>query len=124
MKADRDYFKQYRPCRYCGFSRMVSSIAEGDEAPCRSCRASFHLWLRPVGAWVEDAACTQTDPEAFFPTNGEQRDEAFAKRVCAGCEVQAQCLQYALDVDEPHGIWGGLTPTERQRLKKKGGSAA
>lgn len=117
--------RQYRPCPYCGYSRMVASLSEPNDTPCITCRASVRLWLSdPVGPWVEDAACASTDPEAFFPTNGETRDEAAAKRVCAACDVRIECLQYALDVDEPHGIWGGLTALERKRLKKKGGTAA
>ncbi len=125
MSGDRDYYKQYRPCRYCGHSRMVASLAEPNDAPCLSCRSSLHLWLNPVGAWVDDAACSETDPEAFFPTNGDTRNEAAAKKVCNRCDVRLECLQYALGVDEPHGIWGGLTALERKRLKKKkGGTAA
>lgn len=116
-------YKYYRQCEFCGVARQVSSLSE-EAYPCRSCRASFQLWIRPVGDWILDAACAQTDPEAFYPVNGEGRGQLLAKKVCASCEVREVCLQYALDVDEEHGIWGGLTPVERQRLKKKGGSAA
>jgi WhiB family redox-sensing transcriptional regulator len=80
--------------------------------------------MRPVGDWVDYAACAETDPEAFFPENGNQRFITAAKKVCATCEVQTECLQYAFEVDEQHGIWGGLTALERQRIKRKGGSAA
>lgn len=114
----------YIACPFCGVPRTVSSYADG-ELPCRNCRASYHLWVRPVGGWVERAACAETDPEAFFPY-ADQNDGTVraAKAVCNGCEVRAECLRYALEVDEPYGIWGGLTPKERKRLKKKGGNAA
>jgi WhiB family transcriptional regulator, redox-sensing transcriptional regulator len=66
--------------------------------------------------WQERALCAQTDPEAFFPEKGGSTREA--KRICAGCEVRAECLEYALAFDERFGIWGGLSERERRRLKR------
>lgn len=75
-------------------------------------------WLleQRTGEWQERALCAQTDPEAFFPDKGGSTREA--KRICLGCEVQAKCLEYALDHDERFGIWGGLSERERRRLRK------
>jgi WhiB family transcriptional regulator, redox-sensing transcriptional regulator len=70
--------------------------------------------------WQEGALCAQTDPEAFFPEKGGSTREA--KRVCASCEVRAECLQYALEHDQRFGIWGGLSERERRRLKRSGGA--
>jgi len=67
-------------------------------------------------AWQDRALCAQTDPEAFFPEKGGSTREA--KKVCNGCEVRAECLDYALANDERFGIWGGLSERERRRLKK------
>jgi WhiB family transcriptional regulator, redox-sensing transcriptional regulator len=66
--------------------------------------------------WQERALCAQTDPEAFFPEKGGSTREA--KRICAGCEVRAECLEYALTFDERFGIWGGLSERERRKLKR------
>ena len=66
--------------------------------------------------WQELALCAQTDPEAFFPEKGGSTREA--KRICVGCEVKAECLEYALLQDERFGIWGGLSERERRRLKR------
>lgn len=66
--------------------------------------------------WQEKALCAQTDPEAFFPEKGGSTREA--KRICMGCEVRDQCLEYALAHDERFGIWGGLSERERRRLKR------
>jgi WhiB family transcriptional regulator, redox-sensing transcriptional regulator len=66
--------------------------------------------------WQERALCAQTDPEAFFPEKGGSTREA--KRICAGCEVRAECLEYALAQDERFGIWGGLSERERRRLRR------
>lgn len=69
-----------------------------------------------VPDWQERALCAQTDPEAFFPEKGGSTREA--KRICSGCEVRAECLEYALAQDERFGIWGGLSERERRRLRR------
>jgi WhiB family redox-sensing transcriptional regulator len=68
-------------------------------------------------AWQRDALCSQTDPEAFFPEKGGSTRDA--KRICSGCDVRQQCLDYALKNDERFGIWGGLSERERRKLKKR-----
>jgi WhiB family redox-sensing transcriptional regulator len=68
-------------------------------------------------SWQERSLCAQTDPEAFFPEKGGSTREA--KRVCLSCEVQSDCLEYALENDERFGIWGGLSERERRRLKRE-----
>ena len=62
--------------------------------------------------WHDLARCAETDPEMFFPEKGESTRPA--KRVCAGCEVRAECLQDALDRGERFGVWGGLSERERR----------
>ena len=73
--------------------------------------------LPEEASWQERALCSQTDPEAFFPEKGGSTREA--KRICTGCEVRAECLEYALQHDERFGIWGGLSERERRRLKRR-----
>ncbi len=75
------------------------------------------LFGQPEQDWQERALCAQTDPEAFFPEKGGSTREA--KRICAGCEVRAECLEFALAHDERFGIWGGLSERERRRLKRR-----
>jgi WhiB family redox-sensing transcriptional regulator len=70
--------------------------------------------------WQQDAACKDTPhPDVFFPGKGE--DAVAAKRFCAGCPVMAECLEFALATmrapERDHGVYGGLTPTERARLR-------
>ena len=67
--------------------------------------------------WQKDALCAETDPEAFHPEKGGSNRDA--KKVCGRCDVRSQCLEYALDNDERHGIWGGLSERERRRLRKQ-----
>jgi WhiB family transcriptional regulator, redox-sensing transcriptional regulator len=68
-------------------------------------------------SWQERALCAETDPEAFFPEKGGSTREA--KKICTGCEVKAECLEYALANDERFGIWGGLSERERRRLRRR-----
>jgi WhiB family redox-sensing transcriptional regulator len=68
-------------------------------------------------SWQERSLCAQTDPEAFFPEKGGSTREA--KKVCVGCDVRAECLEYALENDERFGIWGGLSERERRKVKKR-----
>jgi WhiB family transcriptional regulator, redox-sensing transcriptional regulator len=70
-----------------------------------------------VLTWQERSLCAQTDPEAFFPEKGGSTREA--KKVCVGCEVRSECLEYALAHDERFGIWGGLSERERRRLRRR-----
>jgi WhiB family transcriptional regulator, redox-sensing transcriptional regulator len=70
--------------------------------------------------WQDRALCAETDPEAFFPDKGQPTSAA--KRTCARCEVSAQCLAYAMDVESRpevygrFGVWGGLAGYEREAL--------
>lgn len=72
--------------------------------------------------WQLKALCTDTDPELFFPERGELGKAA--KRVCWSCEVRTECLNYAINHGERHGIWGGLTEQRRRELEKRMGKTA
>ncbi len=72
--------------------------------------------------WQARAACRGPHASIFFPPahferKDEKRDrEARAKAICAGCPVRQDCLDYALRIREPHGIWGGLNELERKAV--------
>ena len=79
--------------------------------------------MRHVGeAWQARAACRGPQASAFFPpAYAERKDdraarEARAKGICAHCTVRAECLDYAIGIREPHGIWGGLNENERKQM--------
>ncbi|MHC5259872.1 WhiB family transcriptional regulator [Streptomyces sp. UC4497] len=82
--------------------------------------ALLALVLPDSNAWRDLAACRGEDPEVMFPDSNEA-GIAYAKRVCAGCPVQQQCLQDAMRIegarskDMRWGIFGGLTPRQRHR---------
>jgi WhiB family transcriptional regulator, redox-sensing transcriptional regulator len=69
--------------------------------------------------WWSRAACSTSDPELFFPisSSGPALTQVRrAKAICARCEIQQACFEYALDAGPIHGIWGGTTEEERRRL--------
>jgi WhiB family redox-sensing transcriptional regulator len=69
-------------------------------------------------AWMDGASCPSVDTDMFFPEKGGTTRPA--KLVCGGCEVRAECLQYALTHQERFGVWGGLSERERRRLSGPG----
>ena len=72
--------------------------------------------------WQIKAACRGPQAAVFFPPSSfERKDEkdereARAKAICAACPVRKPCLDYAVRIREPHGIWGGLNEVERKQL--------
>ncbi len=72
--------------------------------------------------WSTRAACHGLDPRIFFPAVDEDAEPA--KRVCAGCTVRDDCLEYALGRREKEGVWGGCTERERRRIIRRRRRAA
>lgn len=83
----------------------------------------------PVPDWRRDRACTDVDPEVFYPTEWATSTDpvkraaawAPARAICATCTVVAACLEDALGwepggVYYRHGLRGGLDPRERANL--------
>ena|GEM_PF-151441 len=80
--------------------------------------------------WQRLAACKGPFAELFFPPSLPERKEdkiareASAKSICTDCSVRTECLDYALQIQEPHGIWGGLNEVERRaRLQLRASEA-
>ena len=76
----------------------------------------------PAGRdWRTGAGCVDVDPEIFYPLDLIPTAPAVqrAKRVCAGCPVQAACLLDAMAGEDPARRWGVIgatTPDERHAL--------
>jgi WhiB family redox-sensing transcriptional regulator len=70
------------------------------------------------------AACREGQSlDLFFPLNsssgpGRQQAEE-AKQVCRGCVKRLECLTWALERPEQHGIWGGMDEDERDATRKR-----
>jgi WhiB family transcriptional regulator, redox-sensing transcriptional regulator len=78
--------------------------------------------------WQRKAACKGPQSAMFFPPShferkeDKERRERSAKTICAQCSVKASCLDYAIEIREPHGIWGGLNENERRVLLARAAS--
>ena len=71
--------------------------------------------------WQLGANCRNMDVSIFFPSTGARGgslsdQERRAKSVCRSCPVIERCRMHAMQVGEPHGIWGGMTSRERALL--------
>lgn len=66
--------------------------------------------------WRLEARCIGIDPEVFYPEQGDQAWEV--KRLCQGCPVRIKCLEWAIEVGDEWGIWGGVGPKDRIRITR------
>ena len=70
--------------------------------------------------WVVDAACKGADPKLFFAEErGDVQLYVKARKICERCSVRKTCLDYAMTNEVDVGVWGGLSPLERKRLKRR-----
>ncbi len=79
--------------------------------------------------WMKKASCLPApNPDIFFPPRDKElykKVAAEAKVYCNGtteqpeCPVRLHCLAYAVESDEQHGIWGGMSHRERNALVRK-----
>lgn len=67
-------------------------------------------------AWHAQAACRGLDAAVFYPADDDDEAIEVAKSVCAQCPVNGPCLEYALEVREKNGVWGGCTERDRRRI--------
>lgn len=68
---------------------------------------------------MSDGNCARLDDDTMFPNESDARGVAAALAVCDGCPVRLQCLAFALEHDEQHGIWGGVVPSERAAMQRR-----
>ena len=79
---------------------------------------------------MAEALCREVGSEVFYAEAPDGITGKFlaawnrnanveAKSICAVCPVRVQCLQHAIDTDERHGIWGGMTPDERRQEARR-----
>lgn len=68
-------------------------------------------------SWMAFASCKGAG-ELFYPHNTEVTKRDRALEICSACPVREQCLDHALAIGEHHGIWGGTTEKQRQRIRR------
>ena len=55
----------------------------------------------------------------FFPAGEDEILVALARAICEACPVMDECLRYALATNQTEGVWGGMTGSERRRLRRR-----
>lgn len=68
-------------------------------------------------AWRKKAACRGFDTNLFFPKRYSEDGLASisdGRIVCASCTVRKECLEFAMDNNINHGLYGGLAPKDRR----------
>lgn len=74
--------------------------------------------------WRHHAACAHHHTNTFYPQVKGGRGNTVAAAytpaiaICRRCPVTHECLHYALDHNDEHGVWGGTTPQDRQALQR------
>jgi WhiB family transcriptional regulator, redox-sensing transcriptional regulator len=74
-----------------------------------------------LSEWVMSAACRGVNPDLFFADNGNFNGKKTRKAIetCEGCPVILPCLEWALETGDQHAILGGMTPSQRQRHRRR-----
>ncbi len=76
----------------------------------------------PDRAWQAAALCRGNHSYLFFPPSTverkdeRERRETKARAICMVCPVRQECLEFAMSIREPYGIWGGLTEADRRQV--------
>jgi len=74
---------------------------------------------KPAGPWVKEAACIDA-PSYYFFSDAETKDAyREGRKLCEQCKVIKECGQYAIENYIAHGLFGGMSPRERQIKRRQ-----
>jgi len=68
------------------------------------------------GNWKLRANCREVDTSVFYPHDSDRLGIKIAKSICDDCVVRSECLEFALDIRDDDGIYGGLKADERRKI--------
>ncbi|MBI1856886.1 WhiB family transcriptional regulator [Candidatus Saccharibacteria bacterium] len=110
---DKDYATRDFTVNFNSLLHASGSAKPGGKGMIRGSNDDEHL--RKIN---QLAACKGCSPEMFQPETEASPIIEEAKKVCSGCGVRDDCLDYAISHNAT-GIWGGTTDQERKNLAKK-----
>ena len=64
--------------------------------------------------FLDNARCLGNTDVDFFPS--DVTGMIVARRFCLGCDVRQACLDYAVENEIKHGMWGGVSENKRKIL--------
>lgn len=68
-------------------------------------------------SWQEGAACGSSDVD-FFATEKIEIRQAMA--ICRDeCEIDRECLKFAIETNQEMGVWGGMDEDERRKFRRR-----
>lgn len=109
------------PCPQCGKVLRSRASLGGHTAhahPTYDGAIPDALDIPPMpGDWHDRGACRGEPTDLWFADRGQTHIAARAKAICATCDVVDECRRYAVDNCIPFGIWGGLSPRQRRRIR-------
>lgn len=73
-----------------------------------------------TGPNLSGAICATTDPEVWFPEQGEGSKSQLARKLCQQCPVRDLCLERTLDTADAlthTGVWAGYTAVKIRRMR-------
>ena len=70
------------------------------------------LIMNKISGWQLEANCSPDDFDLFFSNSKTKRKQALS--LCGTCPVINECLDYAMENNVEHGIYGGKTPEQRK----------
>lgn len=69
-----------------------------------------------------DRGCAPGTGTTYLFTSEDKLDHAKARKICGGCPVRQDCLEYAIRTDERWHVWGGvLFSSDAERIKARAG---
>lgn len=106
------------PCAQCGVWMPRPRTWYLGRPCCRNCLAKVVVDTPVDTSWVHNANCSGSQID-FYPEVNSKTNLDVQRLVCRSCQVQSECLSYAIKMREAHGIWGGMTPMERWDFAKR-----
>lgn len=97
------------------------STADGPEVPMANNVRDLHPLnhVRETVNWRSVAACRGMQVALFYPESSDDAGYEAARQICESCSVRTDCLAEAVGNREVDGMWGGATPKERRRLRRR-----
>jgi WhiB family redox-sensing transcriptional regulator len=84
---------------------------------------SIREFLDLTAKAAEGGTACRKDPDLFWSLN--EADMAAAKKLCrtsgpngGPCPLLTGCRKFAISDNQNEGVWGGLTPDERRKVKR------
>jgi WhiB family transcriptional regulator, redox-sensing transcriptional regulator len=66
----------------------------------------------------DGALCAEVDPGIFFPGDSDSGSSKKAKSICMECSIRIKCLDFAVENNIDHGVWGGMSAVDRRRIRR------